>query len=101
MIFLGKKPFWWKWDKFTIEKQQPSLLKQILGLNGSTQNNSVRVEFSRLPLLVNTHARVWNYIKYLKNKTDSSAKETYQIDLGMDNNNYIFKDCEFGHKIAN
>ena len=55
-----------KWDKTTIEKQHTSLLEQILGLNRSIQNNWVRAEFGRLPLLVNTHARVWNYIKYLK-----------------------------------
>ena len=87
-----------KWDKTTIEKQHTSLLKQILGVNTSTQNNTVRAEFGRLPLLVYTHARVWNYIKYLKNKTDSYAKETYAIDLGMENKNSLFKDCKYGIK---
>ena len=87
-----------KWDKTTIEKQHTSLLKQILGLNRSTQNKSVRAEFCKLPLLVNTHARVWSYIKYLKNKPDSCAKEAFQIDLGMDKKNYIFKDSELGIK---
>ena len=47
---------------------------------------------------MNTHARLWNYIKYLKNKPDSCAKETFQIDLGMDNKNYIFKVCELSIK---
>ena len=41
---------------------------------------------------------MWNYIKYLKNKTDSFAKESYQTDLGMSNKNSIFKDCELGIK---
>ena len=43
--------------------------------------------------------RVWNYIKYIKNKTTTCAKETYKIDLGMHNKNYIFKDCELGIKL--
>jgi len=55
-----------KWDKTAIEKQHTSLLKQILGVNRSTQNIAIRAEFGRVPLLLNTHARVWNYIKYLR-----------------------------------
>ena len=54
-----------KWDKTEIEKQNSSLLKQILGLNRFTPNMAVRAEFGRLPLLLNSHVRVWNYIKYL------------------------------------
>ena len=57
-----------KWDKTEIEKQHASLLKQILSLNRSTPNIAVRAEFGRLPLLLNSHARVWNYIKYLRKK---------------------------------
>ena len=68
-----------KWDKTAIEKQHTSLLKQILCLNRSTQNNSVRAEFGRLPLLVNTHARVWNYIKYLKNKKIHVQKKRIKL----------------------
>ena len=33
-----------------------------------------------------------------KNKPDSCAKETFQIDLGMDNKNSTFKDSELGIK---
>ena len=57
-----------KWDKTEIEKQHTSLLKQILGLNRSTPNIAVRAEFGRLPLLLNAHVRVWNYLKYLRKK---------------------------------
>ena len=58
LILLYGAEIWVPSGKFTQ--------KQILGLNTSTQNNTVRAEFGRLPLLVYTHARVWNYIKYLK-----------------------------------
>ena len=59
-----------KWDKTEIEKQHTSLLKQILGLNRPTPNMAVRAEFGRLPLLLNAHVRVWNYLKYLRKKTE-------------------------------
>ena len=69
-----------KWDKTEIEKQHTSLLKQILGLNRSTPNIAISAEFGRLPLLLNAHARVWNYLKYLRKKTDSCVKDSYKID---------------------
>ena len=72
-----------KWDKTEIERQHTCLLKQILGLNRSTPNIVVRAEFGRLPLLLNSHARVWNYIKYLL-KADSCVKEAYKIDCDLD-----------------
>ena len=73
-----------KWDKTEIDKQHASLLKQILGLNRSTSNIAVRAEFGRLPLLLNSHVRVWSYIKYLRKKSDSCVKEAYKIDSDLD-----------------
>ena len=63
-----------QWDKTEIEQQHASLLKHILGLNRSTPNIAVHTEFGRLPLLLNSRVRVWNYIKYLRKKTDSCVK---------------------------
>ena len=63
-------------DKTDIERVQTSLLKQYLGVNRSTQNNMVRSEFGRLPLIINAHSRVWNFTKYLnKNPTETLAKK--------------------------
>ena len=87
-----------KWDKTAIEKQHTSLLKQILGVNRSTQNIAIRAEFGRLPLLLNSHARVWNYIKYLRKKPDSFVKEAYKIDSDLDTKNAHFKEIELGIK---
>ena len=86
------------WDKTETEKQHTSLLKQILGLNRSTPNISVRAEFGRLPLLLNAHVRVWNYIKQLRKKTDSCVKEAYKIDSDLDIKNSHFKEIEVGIK---
>ena len=83
-----------KWDKTEIEKQHASLRKQILGLNRSTPNIAVRAEFGRLPLLLNSHVRVWSYIKYLRKKTDSCVKEAYKIDSDLDIKNAQFKEIE-------
>ena len=87
-----------KWDKTEIEKQHTSLLKQFLGLYRSTLNIAIRAEFGRLPLLLNSHARVWNYIKYLRKKTDSCVKEAYKIDNELDIKNAHFKEIEVGIK---
>ena len=73
-----------QWDKTEIEKQHTSLLKHILGLNRSTPNIAVRAEFGRLPLIINSHVRVWNYIKYLRKNPDSCVKEAYKIDSDLD-----------------
>ena len=67
-------------------------------MNRSTQNIAIRAEFGRLPLLLNSHARVWNYIKYLRKKTDSCVKEAYKIDSKLDTKNTQFKEIEPGIK---
>ena len=83
-----------KWDKNEIEKIHSSLLKQILGLNRSTQNNMVRAEFGRHPLIINIHNRTWQYIKYLKNKDNSAyAKSAYVQDAKLDQCS-TFQNCE-------
>ena len=45
-----------------------------------------------------SHARVWNYIKYLRKKPDSCVKEAYKIDSDLDTKNSHFKDVELGIK---
>ena len=42
--------------------------------------------------------RVWNYIKYLRKKTDSCVKEAYKIDSDLDIKNSHFKEIEVGIK---
>ena len=80
-----------KWDKTEIEKNHTSLLKQILGLNRCTQNDMVRAEFGRLPLLLRGHTSVWSYIKYLQRKDDQSlVKKAFQIDMGLESHASIF-----------
>ena len=86
------------WDKTAIEKQHTSLLKQIRGVNRSTQNIAIRAEFWRLPLLLNSQAREWNYIKYIRKKPDSCVKEAYKIDSDLDTKNAHFKEIELGIK---
>ena len=87
-----------KCDKTEIEKQHTSLLKQILGLNRSTPNIAVRAEFGRLPLVLNAHVRVWNYLKYLRKKTDSCVKESYKIDSDHEQKKSHFQEIELGIK---
>ena len=77
-----------KWDKTEIAKQHTFLLKQILSLNMSTRNIAVRAEFWRLPLLLNSHVRVGNYIKYLRKKTRSLCKGSLQ-----NRQRYRYKKC--------
>ena len=73
-----------KWDKTAIKKQNRSILKQILGVNRTTQNIAIHAEFDRLPLLLNSNATVWNCIKYLRKNPDSCVKEAYKIDTDLD-----------------
>ena len=87
-----------QWEKTEIEKQHTSLLKQIFGLNRYTPNIAFRAEFGRLPLLLNSRVKVWNYIKYLRKKTDSCIKEAYNIDSDIDIKNANFKEIELGIK---
>ena len=87
------------WDKTDVERIHTSLLKQILGLNRSTQNIMVRPEFGRLPLIMDIHARTWQYIKYLKNKSaDTYAKAAYEHDASLDDKCSTFKYCENSYR---
>jgi len=87
------------WDKTDVEKIHTSLLKQILGLNRSTQNIMVRAEFGRLPLIMDIHARTWQYIKYLKNKPpDTYDKAAYEQDTTLEDKCSTFKYCENSYR---
>ena len=82
------------WDKTDIERVQTSLLKQYLGVNRSTQNNMIRSEFGRLPLIINAHNRVWNFTKYLNKKpTETLAKNAYDIDSSFNNEISLYQNC--------
>ena len=84
-----------KWDKTEIEQQHTWLLKQTLGLNRSVPNNMVRAKFVRMPLIMNAHARVWNYIKYLKKKVEKPlVQKSYEIDSDPEVRDSLFRECD-------
>ena len=89
------------WDKSPTEKEHLSLLKQILGVNRSVQNNMVRAEFGRLPLIYNAHVRAWQYIRYLRKKTqDTCVKMAYDTDCNLDAKFSTLKELEASVKIV-
>ena len=52
----------------------------------------VRSEFGRFSLIVSAHSRVWNYIKYLKNKPgDSLSKIAHDKESSQENKDSLFQ----------
>ena len=66
--------------------------------NRSTPNIAVWAEFGRLQLLLNAQAKVWNYLEYLRKKTDSCVKESYKIDSVQEQKKSHFQEIELGIK---
>ena len=59
----------------------------------------VRAEFGRLPLIMNAHARVWNYIKYLKKKSDKPlVQNSYELDVDPKNGDSLLRNCEYTYR---